>query len=171
MARTNKPKLESRINLGIEPATTAKENVELDYRILVTGDFSKKEPGTHEEELKQRKPVVIKNKRDFSKAMEQVNPKLKLTIPNRLAAEGDMDVELDFKEMKDFHPDNIIQHVEPLQKLLEARKKIEKMKRLVQDPKLRKAFEKVITDDKKIVGDLMSKLGTSESEPAEKDKK
>jgi type VI secretion system protein ImpB len=39
-----------------------------------------------------------------------------------------MEVNLDFQDMKDFHPDEIVKKVEPLKQLLEAREHLKQLK-------------------------------------------
>lgn len=74
-----------------------------------------------------------------------------------------MDVELDFKDMKDFHPDEIVKKVEPLQQLLEARERLKQLKLAVlKDVNLKKAIEGVLKEGGGSIDDLMSKLGTAE---------
>jgi len=168
MAQTPTPKIKERVKVQILPSTDAKESVELDYRLMVTGDFSKSEAGMHKDgdgTLKARRIREIKNKKDFKSTMEDLNPKMKIMVPNKLSEEegAEMEVDMDFKNVKDFHPDEIAKNVEPLKKLLEARENLKQLKMSVlRDAKLRKAIEGVLKDGEGSLDDLMSKLGTSE---------
>ena len=45
MARPTTPKIAQRVKVSILPSSDAKESVELDYRFLIPGNFSKSEPG------------------------------------------------------------------------------------------------------------------------------
>jgi type VI secretion system protein ImpB len=164
MARPTAPKIAQRVKVSILPSSDAKESVELDYRLLVTGDFSKSEPGS-QGMLRDRRIRTIKKKGDFKKALGDINPKLKLSVPNKLSddPEAQMDVELDIKDMKDFHPDEIVNKVEPLQQLLEARERLKQLKLAVlKDVNLKKAIEGVLKEGGGSIDDLMSKLGTAE---------
>jgi type VI secretion system protein ImpB len=135
---------------------------------MVTGNFSKSDPGEHKDgdgTLKSRRIREIKNKKDFKSTMEDLNPKLKLMVPNKLSEEegSEIEVNMDFKNIKDFHPDEIAKNVEPLQKLLEARESLKQLKMSVlRDAKLRKAIEGVLKDGEGSIDDLMSKLGTTD---------
>jgi len=168
MAQTPTPKIKERVKVQILPSTDAKESVELDYRLMVTGNFSKSEAGMHKDgdgTLKARRIREIKNKKDFKSTMEDLNPKMKIMVPNKLSEEegAEMEVDMDFKNVKDFHPDEIAKNVEPLKKLLEARENLKQLKMSVlRDAKLRKAIEGVLKDGEGSLDDLMSKLGTSE---------
>ena len=45
MARQPTPKIKERVKVQILPSTDAKESVELDYRLMVTGNYSHSEEG------------------------------------------------------------------------------------------------------------------------------
>ncbi len=164
MAQTPKPNIKERVKVQILPSTDATESVELDYRLLVTGNYSRSEAGAHKDgdgTLKTRRMREIKNKKDFKTTMEDLNPKMKIMVPNKLSEEegAEMEVDMDFKSMKDFHPDEIAKNVKPLQKLLEARENLKQLKmQVLRDVKLRKAIEGVLQDGGGSVDEVMSKL-------------
>jgi len=170
MARLTAPKIAQRVKVSILPSSDAKESVELDYRLLITGDFSKKELGS-QGMLRDRRLRTISKKGDFKKVLSDINPKLKITVPNKLSDdhEAQMDVELDFKDMKDFHPDEIVKKVEPLKQLLEARSRLKQLKLAVlKDVKLKKAIEGVLKEGGSSIEDLLSKLETPDSKKEDK---
>lgn len=165
MARPITPKIAQRVKVAILPSSDAKESVELDYRLLIPGNFSKSEPGK-QGALKDRRLRTIGNKGDFKRAMTDINPKLNLTVQNKLSDDPDakMEVNLDFKDIKDFHPDEIIKKVEPLQKLLEARERLKELKlSVLRDANLKKALEGVLKDGSGSIEDLMAKLGVGQA--------
>ena len=170
MAQPPKPKIKERVSVQILPSTDAKESVELDYRLMVTGNYSRSEPGAHKDgdgTLKSRRIREIKNKKDFKSVMEDLNPNLKIMVPNKFSEEKDAEIEvdMDFKSMKDFHPDEIAKNVEPLQKLLEARENLKQLKmQVLRDVKLRKAIEGVLQDGSGSIDDVMSKLASAADE-------
>lgn len=169
MARMTAPKIAQRVKVSILPSSDAKESVELDYRLLIPGDFSKSEPGALGA-LKDRRLRTISRKGDFQKVLKDINPKLKLSVPNKLSddPEAQMEVNLDFQDIKDFHPDEIVKKVEPLQKLLEARERLKQLKLTVlKDANLKKALEGVLKDGEGSIEDLMKKLGTVPEEKKE----
>jgi type VI secretion system protein ImpB len=164
MARPVAPKIAQRVKVAILPSSDAKESVELDYRMLIPGNFSKSEPGS-QASVKDRRLRVIGNKGDYKRVLKDINPKLKLTVPNKLSddPEAKMEVKLDFQDIKDFHPDEIVKKVEPLQKLLDARERLKELKLAVlKDANLKKALEGVLKDGGASIDDLMAKLGTQE---------
>ena len=141
-----------------------------DYRLLVTGDFSKSEPGS-QGLLRDRRIRTIAKRGDFKKVLKDLNPKLKISVPNKLSddPEAQMDVELDISDMKDFHPDEIVKKVEPLQKLLEARERLKQLKLAVlKDVNLKKAIEGVLKEGGSSIEDLMGKLAPAEEKKEEK---
>ena len=171
MAKIPTPKIKERVKVQILPSTDAKEEVELDYRLFITGNYSHSEPGAHKDgdgTLKERRVREIKNKRDFKTVLEDINPQLKLMVPNKLSDEKDaeMEINLDIKHIKDFHPDEIAKQVEPLQKMLDARNKLKQLKmQVLRDVKLRKALEGVLQGGGSDIDDLVSKLAPAEEKP------
>ncbi len=129
MARPTSPKIAQRVKVSILPSSDAKEGVELDYRFLIPGNFSRSEPGSLGS-IRDRRLRVIQNKGDYKRALKDINPKLNMTVKNKLSddPEAQMEVNLDFQDIKDFHPDEIVKKVEPLQKLLEARERLKELK-------------------------------------------
>lgn len=70
--------------------------------------------------LKQRKFVDI-DRDNFEDVMAKLEPRLEASVPNRLAKEGNLKVELVFKHIDDFTPMNVVQQCEPLRRLFESR--------------------------------------------------
>ena len=170
MARPTSPKISQRVKVSILPSSDAKESVELDYRLLIPGNFSKSEPGSLGM-IKDRKLRTIGKKGDFQKVLKDINPKLKLTVPNKLSddPEAQMEVDLSFQDMKDFHPDEIVKKVEPLKQLLEARERLKQLKLAVlKDANLKKALEGVLKDGGSSIDDLLSKLGVTQAKEEKK---
>lgn len=172
MAQQPKPKINQRVKVQILPSSDAQEEVELDYRMLIPGNFTHSEPGMHKDgdgSFKERRIREIKSKRDFKTALEDLNPKLKLMVPNKLTDdESELEVNLDIKDVKDFHPDEISKQVEPLQQLMNAREKLKQMKmQVLKDSKLRKALEEVLSEGSGSIDDLMGKLAPSEDSKEE----
>ena len=167
MAIQATPTIKSRVTVGIQPSSDAKGTIELDYRLFIVGDYSKKDPN-EKGELKERKIHEIKTARDFKKVLEFVNPKLKLVVANKLSDDSDaqFEIELDIKDMKDFHPDEIVRKVKPLAELLVKREKLKKMKMaIIKNPKLAKAIEEALLEGEGNIDLLLSKLPGIISEP------
>jgi len=96
---------------------------ELPFVVGVLGDFV----GKSEEPLpalKNRKFVEV-DPDNFNQVLAGMKPRLAFTLDNKLQDDGSkMGVELKFKNIEDFEPDNVVQQIEPLRKLVEARKKL-----------------------------------------------
>ena len=74
--------------------------------------------------LTDRKFVEI-DRDNFDQVMANQEPRLALQVNNTLtAAGGKLGVELRFKKLTDFEPQNIASQVEPLRQLLDLRKKL-----------------------------------------------
>jgi len=99
------------------------ENKELPFVLGVLGDFS----GMPEEQLprvRDRKFVDI-DRDNFDQVLAAMKPRLAYRVENKLTNDGSkMGEELNFKSMDDFHPDNVVRQVEPLRKLVDARRKL-----------------------------------------------
>jgi type VI secretion system protein ImpB len=101
----------------------AMELKELPFVVGVLGDFV----GKPEEPLpgvKQRKFVEV-DRDNFDQVLSGMKPRLAFTTENKLQDDGSkMGVELKFNSMEDFEPDQIVQQVDPLRKLVDARQKL-----------------------------------------------
>ena len=99
------------------------ENKELPFVLGVLGDFS----GQPEEPLprvKDRKLIEI-DRDNFDQVLAAMKPRLAYRVDNKLTNDGSkMSVDLRFKSIDDFHPDSVVQQVEPLRKLVSARQRL-----------------------------------------------
>ncbi len=99
------------------------EMKELPFVVGVLGDFS----GHPEQPLprvRDRKFVEI-DRDNFDQVLAGMKPRLVLGVDNKLADDGSkMSVELRFSKMEDFEPDNLVQQVEPLRRLVELRQNL-----------------------------------------------
>lgn len=74
--------------------------------------------------LKERKFVEI-DRDNFDSVMEGMRPRLAFRTGNRLVKDGSqLAVELRFRNLEDFRPERVALQVEPLRKLIEARRKL-----------------------------------------------
>ena len=98
---------------------------ELPFVLGVLGDFT----GMPEQplpRLRDRKFVEI-NPDNFDKVLEGMNPHLAFSVENKLSEDpdaGQLRVNLSFKSMDDFEPENVARQVKPLKELLELRTKL-----------------------------------------------
>ncbi len=135
-----------RVNIVYKPATgDAKEEVELPLKVLVMGDFTLRAEDTP---LEDRKAINV-DKDNFDEVLKAQNLKLDAVVPNKLSKDPDaqMAVSLDFKSMKDFEPDAIIQKVPEMKKLVELREALKALKGpLGNVPEFRKKLQDLVQD-------------------------
>ena len=99
------------------------EKKELPFVTGVIGDFSG-QPADPLAKLKERKFVNV-DKDNFDDVLKGMKPRVQMQVDNRLQGDGSkVAVELNFRSMEDFSPENVANQVEPLRKLLEARRKL-----------------------------------------------
>jgi len=138
-----------RVNIVYKADTNGiQEEVELPLKVMVLGEFSTTEDDTRVED----KQTIDINKTNFNDVMEKQNLKLNTSVENKLSEsedgeESSLNLSLDFKKIKDFEPDNIIQNVPELKKIYELRESLKALKGpLGNMPEFRKILEKTIND-------------------------
>jgi len=122
------------------------ENKELPFVLGVLGDYS----GMPEEQLprvRDRKFVEI-DRDNFDQVLAAMKPRLAYRVDNKLTGDGSkMGVELKFQSLDDFHPDQVVQQVEPLRKLVEARKKLsDLLSKMDGNDKLEKILNEIVSN-------------------------
>lgn len=136
-----------RVNIVYRPATgDAKEEVELPLKILVMGDFTMSKD---DRPVEDRTPVNI-DKDNFDEVLAASDVKLQAVVPNRLSDDPDaqLSINLDFKRMKDFNPDTIVEKVPELKKLMELRDALKALKGpLGNVPEFRKKIQDLVKDE------------------------
>ena|SRR6476659_7199045 len=137
---------------------------ELPFVVGVMGDFS----GKPEEPLpafKNRKFVEI-DPDNFDQVLSGMSPRLAFTVDNKLQNDGSkMGVELKFNSIEDFEPDNFVQQVEPLRKLVEARQKLsDLLSKMDGNDKLESMLEDIMSnaDKQKQLSDALGIDGSKE---------
>lgn len=118
--RVRPPRVQITYDVEVGGAIELKE---LPFVVGVLGDFTGK-PEEPLPALKNRKFVEI-DPDNFNQVMAGMKPRLAFSTENKLQDDGSkMGVELNFSSIEDFEPDNIVQQVDPLRKLVEARQKL-----------------------------------------------
>lgn len=125
------------------------EMKELPFVVGVLGDFSGK-PEEALPAIKNRKLVEI-DRDNFDQVLAGMKPRLAYNVDNRLQEDGSkVGVELKFNKIEDFEPDNVVQQVEPLRKLVEARQKLsDLLSKMDGNEKLENILNDVIADASK----------------------
>lgn len=116
-----------RINIKYVPATEGQiAEVELPLNVLVVGDMKGR---TEDSSIEERSMVSI-DKNTFSSVMGEMDIKLNINVPNKLSEKEDdeLNVNLGISSLSDFSPDNIVNSVPELKKLLELREALTAVK-------------------------------------------
>ena len=126
------------------------ENKELPLVVGVVGDFGGNS-AVPQKRLKERSFVGI-DRDNFDEVMKGVEPRAAYRVKNELTGEGgEFAVDLTFRSMDDFRPEAIVNKVEPLKKLLEARTKLADLRnKLAGNDKLEEMLEQIIHDTEKL---------------------
>ena len=98
------------------------EQKEIPFVVGVLGDFSG-QPDQPLPRIKDRKFVNV-DLDNFDEVMVGMPPRAAYRAQNTLTGDGEIAVEMTFKSIDDFRPEAVVQQVEPLRKLLEARTKL-----------------------------------------------
>jgi type VI secretion system protein ImpB len=125
------------------------EQKELPFVVGVLGDFSGK-PEQPLPKLRDRKFVNV-DPDNFDDVLAGMAPRAVYRVPNTLGGQGEFGVDLKFKAIDDFRPEAVVQQVEPLRKLLEARNKLADLRnKLAGNDKLEDLLSEVLTNTEKL---------------------
>lgn len=126
------------------------ESKELAFVTGVVGDFSGNSL-IEKAKLKDRNFVQIDND-NFDDVMKGLEPRAVYRVPNKLTEKGgEFAVELKFRSMEDFRPESVVQQVEPLRKLLEARTKLADLRnKLAGNEKLEDILSEVLANTEQL---------------------
>jgi type VI secretion system protein ImpB len=120
LSRIRSPRVHLTYEVEVGGAIQMKE---LPFVVGVLSDLSGK-PDEPLPKMKDRKFVEI-DRDNFNKVLSGMKPRLAFQVDNTLQDDGSkLNVELRFNSMDDFEPENVVQKVEPLRKLLEARNRL-----------------------------------------------
>jgi len=98
---------------------------ELPFVVGVLGDFTG-QPTEPLPKLKERKFVEV-NPDNFDSVLEGMKPHLAFSVENKLSDDPDapnLKINLNFKSMDDFEPENVARQVPPLKQLLDLRQRL-----------------------------------------------
>lgn len=116
IARNRAPRVQ--IEYDVELYGSEKK-IQLPFVMGVLADLSGK-PAEPLEPVADRKFLEI-DADNFDERMKSMKPRAAFHVPNTLAGEGNLTVDLTFESMDDFSPAAIAQKIEPLKQLLDAR--------------------------------------------------
>lgn len=158
LKRVRKP----RVHITYDVETNgAEEKKELPFVMGVMGDYSG-DNTDNKKSLKERKFVNI-DRDNFNEALGKVNPKLNMKVENTLSDDdSEISVDLDFKSLGDFDPATVVNQVEPLKQLMDARNKLrDLLSKADRSEELEAILEEVLQNTDKIT-EISKELGTGE---------
>jgi type VI secretion system protein ImpB len=89
---------------------------------------------------------------NFDEVLGGMAPRATFRVKNKLSEDGgEFAVNLEFKKMDDFRPESVVEQVEPLRKLLEARTKLSDLRnKLAGNDKLEDVLGEVLNNTEKL---------------------
>jgi len=164
LKRVRKPRVHITYDVETNGAVQEKE---IPFVMGVMGDYSG-DNADDKKALKDRKFSQI-DRDNFNEVMTNVNPQVNLKVENTL--EGDdsqMSVNLDFNNMEDFEPQNIVDKVDPLKKLMETRNKLrDLLTKADRSDDLENLLEEVLSSTDALTS-LQGELGTDHDKEGDK---
>jgi type VI secretion system protein ImpB len=127
------------------------EKKELPFVMGVLGDFTG-QPTEPLPKLKDRKFVEV-TPDNFDTVLAGMKPHLAFSVKNTLTDDkaGQLSVNLQFKSLDDFSPENVAAQVKPLKELLELRRKLADLRGSLQgNDKLEEVLQEVIGNTEKL---------------------
>lgn len=139
------------------------EMKELPFVMGVLGDFTG-QPTQPLPRLRDRKFVEV-NPDNFDQVLEGMKPHLSFSVENKLSEDSDaaqLKVDLHFKSMDDFSPENVVRQVKPLKELMDLRTRLSDLRGSLQgNDKLEELLMETVKD-----ADKLGKLKTELSQEA-----
>ena len=118
----------NRVSITYDVETNgATETKELPFVVGVIGDFSGHKAESDKIDLEEREFTGV-DKDNFDAVMGQISPSLSYKVDNKLANDdSQFDVNLKLSSMNDFHPERLVQQIDPLKKLVETRNQLKEL--------------------------------------------
>ncbi|AOZ51599.1 type VI secretion system contractile sheath small subunit [Chromobacterium vaccinii] len=147
LSRVRPPRVQITYDVEIGDAIETKE---LPFVLGVLGDYSghSKEPLP---KMKERKFVQV-DRDNFDEVLKGMAPRLAMKVDNALKDDGtQLGVELNFENLSDFEPQNVVRQIDPLNQLLEARTRLADLRnKLAGNDKLEELLDEVVRDTEKL---------------------
>lgn len=138
-----------RVNLTVEIQTNgAAKSIELPHKTLVLADFSN---GRSKGPLAERERKSITTfTRDH--VMQEYSPVLNLSVDNKLgAADEELQIQLQFKKLKDFHPESLVEQVPVLKRMLAMRNLLKDLRaNLMDNTALKHKLGEILTNESSV---------------------
>lgn len=147
LQKVRPPRIQMTYDVEIGDAIESKE---LPFVMGVVGDFGGNS-AVEQKKLKDRKFVGI-DRDNFDDVMKGVEPCAQFRVLNELSQDGgEFAVDLKFTSIDDFRPEAVVEQIEPLRKLLEARTKLADLRnKLAGNDKLEDILNDVLNNTEKL---------------------
>ncbi|WP_246796566.1 type VI secretion system contractile sheath small subunit [Burkholderia perseverans] len=137
---------------------------ELPFVVGVVGDLA----GQSEVEmpkLRDRKFVNI-DRDNFDDVMKAIEPRAAFQVENKLSEDGGkFAVDLKFRSLDDFDPDQVVNQIDPLRRLIEARSKLADLRnKLAGNDKLEDLLSEVLSNTQQLEA-LAKQSGEADGKP------
>ncbi|MNZ31661.1 hypothetical protein D3C78_489660 [compost metagenome] len=135
----------ARVNIQLSLHTGgAQKKVELPLKLVLVGDYSN---GAEQRSVSEREKVNV-NKNNFDSVLAEFSPAIKLSVENTLVHDGsDEAINLTFRDMKDFTPEQVARQIPQLKAMLAMRNLLRDLKaNLLDNQAFRKELEKILLD-------------------------
>ncbi|QUM79867.1 type VI secretion system contractile sheath small subunit [Moritella sp. 5] len=118
----------NRVSITYDVETNgATETKELPFVVGVIGDFSGHKAESDKIDLEEREFTGV-DKDNFDAVMGQISPSLSYKVDNKLANDdSQFEVNLKLNSMNDFHPERLVQQIDPLKQLVETRNQLKEL--------------------------------------------
>jgi len=159
--RVRSPRVQITYDVEVGDAIEMKE---IPFVVGVLADLSGK-PDEPLPKMKERKFVEI-DRDNFNNVLAGMKPRLAYRVDNKLTDDGSqLAVELRFKSLDDFHPEQVAKQVDPLRKLVDARSRLtELLNKLDGNDKLDEMLQDIISSS-----ESLEKLGKEAGVDKKKD--
>lgn len=130
LSRVRPPRVQINYEVQVGDAIELKE---LPFVMGVLGDFTG-HPGEELPKLKDRKFVEV-TPDNFDDVLDKMKPHLAFSVENKLSENPDapkLKVDLNFRKLEDFEPEQVARQVKPLRELLELRTKLSDLRGTLQ---------------------------------------
>ena len=162
LTRVRPPRVQISYDVQVGDAIELKE---LPFVLGVMGDFTG-QPVEPLPKLKDRRFVDV-NPDNFDSVLESMRPHLAFSVENKLSEDpnaGNLKVDLNFRSLEDFEPEQVARQVKPLRKLLELRGKLSDLRGTLQtNEKLDQVLMDAVSNTEKL-GKLRTELDVAKND-------
>lgn len=160
LKRVRKPRVHITYDVETNGAVQEKE---IPFVMGVMGDYSG-DNTENKKPLKDRKFSQI-DRDNFNEVMNNISPELNMKVENTLEGDGsEMSVNLNFRNIEDFEPQNVVDKVDPLKKLMETRNKLrDLLTKADRSEDLENLLEEVLSSTDALAS-LQGELGSDEED-------